>query len=414
VHGDYRDTRLKNISQELSNYDPKINTLLDRVFDEYGLVVCGWSAKWDEALRAAIFRCPNRRYSTFWAARGDTTEEAEQLIKFRDASALSIESADEFFQSLEDKLEALNRLNSPHPLSATLAIASLKKFLVEDRFRIQLHELVMGEIERLITQVSNVSLFVDGLTCEAFNQRLAFYESSSQIVTSLVANGCFWGTEEQSELWSSAVIRLLDLAPPAIGTSVLVSLRRYPALLALYAAGIACVTAGKFRTLKVLLRDSRTSVDVPFEGKDAMLIRKIAIYQILPVDAFNRCSNERRKTPGSDRLHKELREIFRTLIPSDAKYDNFFDRWEYILSLVGFDTYSEDGGNFSPPVGRFGWHNRGLGSDSAGVITAVLDEFNKRNGAWEPIASGLFESPARFREVVKGFNDQVLSHFSPF
>jgi hypothetical protein len=118
VHGDYRDNRLKNTSQELSIYDAETNKLLDRVFDEYGLVICGWSASWDEALRTAIFRSPNRRYSALWAAKGVISEEANELIGFRGASVLPIESADKFFSSLEEKLDALERLGAPHPLSS--------------------------------------------------------------------------------------------------------------------------------------------------------------------------------------------------------------------------------------------------------------------------------------------------------
>ena len=41
VHGDYLDTRIKNTPQELAEFDARINRLLDRVFDEFGLVVCG-------------------------------------------------------------------------------------------------------------------------------------------------------------------------------------------------------------------------------------------------------------------------------------------------------------------------------------------------------------------------------------
>jgi len=70
VHGDYRDTRLRNTSKELSAYEPEMDKLLDRVFDEYGVIVCGWSATWDTALRTALLRSPNRRYSMTWAARG--------------------------------------------------------------------------------------------------------------------------------------------------------------------------------------------------------------------------------------------------------------------------------------------------------------------------------------------------------
>ncbi|HEY9507330.1 MAG TPA: hypothetical protein VIQ27_15265 [Gemmatimonadales bacterium] len=54
LHGDYLDSRLKNTEAELGAYDPKLDLLLDRILDEFGLVVCGWSASWDAALRRAI------------------------------------------------------------------------------------------------------------------------------------------------------------------------------------------------------------------------------------------------------------------------------------------------------------------------------------------------------------------------
>ena len=65
VHGDYLSPDLKNTVEELDSYDPVIDALLDRVFDEYGLGVCGWSATWDPALRNALLRAPNRRFATF-------------------------------------------------------------------------------------------------------------------------------------------------------------------------------------------------------------------------------------------------------------------------------------------------------------------------------------------------------------
>jgi hypothetical protein len=67
VHGDYLDTRIRNTPTELAAYDNATNRILDRVFDEYGLIVCGWSGEWDQALRDAIARCASHRYSTYWA-----------------------------------------------------------------------------------------------------------------------------------------------------------------------------------------------------------------------------------------------------------------------------------------------------------------------------------------------------------
>ncbi|MGO9256007.1 MAG: SIR2 family protein [Bryobacteraceae bacterium] len=63
VNGDYLDTRLRNTSGELSSYDGATDRLLDKVFDEYGLIVCGWSGEWDVALRAALERCSTRRFT---------------------------------------------------------------------------------------------------------------------------------------------------------------------------------------------------------------------------------------------------------------------------------------------------------------------------------------------------------------
>ena len=59
LHGDYKDARILNTDAELHTYPSEYNRQLDRMFDEYGLIVCGWSGEWDHALRAAFLRAPN-------------------------------------------------------------------------------------------------------------------------------------------------------------------------------------------------------------------------------------------------------------------------------------------------------------------------------------------------------------------
>ena len=56
VNGDYLDTRIKNAPEELADYEPRMRRLLERVFTEYGLVVCGWSGTYDFALVDALKR----------------------------------------------------------------------------------------------------------------------------------------------------------------------------------------------------------------------------------------------------------------------------------------------------------------------------------------------------------------------
>jgi SIR2-like domain len=69
LHGDYLDTRILNTETELSTYTSAMNGLLDRIIDEHGLILCGWSGDWDPASRAAIMRAPNRRYPTYWGRK---------------------------------------------------------------------------------------------------------------------------------------------------------------------------------------------------------------------------------------------------------------------------------------------------------------------------------------------------------
>lgn len=80
LHGDYKDARILNTEAELNHYPLRYDSLLDRIFDEHGLIVCGWSGEWDGALRAAFLRAPNRRYSTYWAPRGELGGGAQELI----------------------------------------------------------------------------------------------------------------------------------------------------------------------------------------------------------------------------------------------------------------------------------------------------------------------------------------------
>jgi NAD-dependent SIR2 family protein deacetylase len=42
LNGDYLDTRIRNTPAELAAYDPRMNQYLDRVLDEFGLIVLGW------------------------------------------------------------------------------------------------------------------------------------------------------------------------------------------------------------------------------------------------------------------------------------------------------------------------------------------------------------------------------------
>ena len=121
LHGDYLSLGLRNTPDELARYPEEIRALLDRVFDEYGLIVVGWSAEYDTALVKALESAPSRRYPTFWAKfHGDLKEPARRLIAQRQACVIDTAGADEFLEDLVQKViwldQVAQRRHRPTPL----------------------------------------------------------------------------------------------------------------------------------------------------------------------------------------------------------------------------------------------------------------------------------------------------------
>lgn len=131
LHGDYKDSRILNTDQELSAYPESYDKLLDRVFDEHGLIICGWSGEWDHALRAAFLRAPNRRYSVYWASRGELGSGANELVIHRRAKTIPIAGADDFFQTLQQRVDTLEKSQRQNPQSVELLVNSAKRYLPE-------------------------------------------------------------------------------------------------------------------------------------------------------------------------------------------------------------------------------------------------------------------------------------------
>jgi hypothetical protein len=196
VNGDYLDTRIKNTPSELAAYELVMNELLDRVLDEYGLVVSGWSAQWDTALRAAIERCPSHRFTTFWSVKGELNEETIELIERRRAVLIEIKDADQYFQALYEKVTALDDISRTHPLSAPIAVATLKRYLPEERYKIRVRDLVIDEAGRVHEELMNEARFPTNpkhISNDAVVKRVKEYEALTEVLCAMISTGSYWG-----------------------------------------------------------------------------------------------------------------------------------------------------------------------------------------------------------------------------
>jgi hypothetical protein len=408
VHGDYLDSRIKNTPAELSKYDERVDRLLDRILDEFGLVVCGWSGEWDIALRTALERCQSHRFTTFWAVKGEPSEAAQKLIELRRAEIVRIPDADSFFQQLAEKVTALQDLDRPHPLSAKVAVASLKRYLVEDRYRIELHDLMMGEVERLRANLSEEHFPLQGVAPNGneLEVRLKRYEAASEILISLMVTWCFWGKEDQEELWAKCLERIANPPRHRPGYTAWIQLRLYPALLLLYAAGIAAIEAQRYSTLAVLLKEANIRDD----DENRPLVLGLHAWAVMDKQFAQQLPGmERRYTPVSDHLCDVLREPLREILPEDDAYEDTFDRFEYLLALVYTDLREKQNLPLGAPIGRFGWRNRDFAKRH--IATLVESEVAEAGDMWPPLQAGLFDGSVERFKLVKSLVIEVWKRF---
>jgi len=402
VHGDVLDPGARNTARELDAYDPRIDRLLDRIFDEHGLVVCGWSAEWDAALRRALERSPGRRFTTYWTVRGDPGPQASRLIGLRGARLVRIRGADSFFAGLAEKVASLSDLSARHPLSPKVAVATLERYIARPEARVRLATLVSEETERLCADLAaREDLDVAApFSAQELDRRLGLYETSAEALRALLTAGAFWGGPEHRTLWVRSLERVLNLESPAAGTEAWLRLRAYPALLLLYSAGLACVAQAQYGTLWILFSQVRSEGD----GGDRPAVLDLHPSRVAePAVARRLPGMAGRHTPLSDRLFEGLREPLRVFLPDARQYERSFDRFEYLLALAHADLARTG----RAPIGRFGWRRR---VDAQGYVGArIADEVVRHGSSWLPLTAGFFDrSPVRF-EAAHQVVDRIVA-----
>lgn len=265
-------------------------------------------------------RCKNHRFTTYWAAyKGEVKENARKLIELRRAKVIPIENADAFFKEITEKVSALREYDKPHPLSAKLAVAILKKYLAEDRHRIPLHELVMRERERVCEAISDEHFPANApFSGEILLERMRRYESSIEILLAIM-------------------------------------LKRYPALLLMYAGGIASIVSDHYDTFAALLTEPSIR-DQEGEFSAALLLNT---WRVMEGDTEKSIPGRASQaTPLNNHLFEVLREPLGELIPDDTRFVEIFDRFEYLSCIASFDlrgNLRKKHPDFSGKwVGRFG------------------------------------------------------------
>lgn len=360
VHGDYLDTRIRNTPAELETYPKEFDDLLDRVLDDFGLILCGWSAEWDTALRAAAERAVSRRFSHFWAVRGEPGNAAKRLIEHRQAQKLPIADADSFFTELGRLVEALEQFSRPHPLSTDAAVASLKGYLAEPKHRIRLADLVSGEVDRVLDATSGSAFALQGgpsPDAATLTARVRAYEAACETLVAMASVGGYWTEDWHYATWQTALTRLATRRGEA-GFNLWVEAQRYPATQLLYALGLGALEAGE-RGLLFIGKLFGTPVHREHRGE------KAAVELLPPFCLFERGNEparllegmDRRHAPLNDWLHALLQPRFRSSIPSESRFTYTFDRLEILMALSSAYHAKRINESFWAPPGSYGYRH---------------------------------------------------------
>ena len=393
VHGDYLSPDLKNTHEELASYDSAIDRLLDEVFDQYGLIVCGWSGTWDTALRNAILRTPNRRFATYWLHRGNVSPDAQEIIRHRDAISITIQDADSAMDDLVEKVQALASATDQRPADTTVAIAHLKRYLPDPVHRIRLHDLVMGEVAAVIEQVQGLP--TNGqFTPEGYAERMEFYERAMSTLMALLANGAFFSDRvEHDRLWVRCTELLATRPQEQAGVDVLVAMQQYPTLLALYALALGALAADRVDSIARVLTDITVQ-----KGSEPVPVAVAATsWHVLQHDPVKQSLDgfKDHKTPVSDHLCDLMGPAMSGMVGDQQRFEDLFDEVEYLLG-VAYTVHGPGTG----PVGRAAWRtansNRGPGN-----LT--------RRHAQALVAAGLFNSDEHLTQMLQTYDADLHS-----
>ncbi|ABW34981.1 Sir2-like deacetylase (plasmid) [Deinococcus geothermalis DSM 11300] len=129
LHGDYLKDDVRNSNADLERYPDALQAYLDRIIDEFGLIICGWSGESDHALRRTIGQTPNRRYPLVWSAYPAPTPVADELVAARAGRLVRGLDADTFFEQLEGRVLALRDLAWTPPREGLALAAEVKRDL---------------------------------------------------------------------------------------------------------------------------------------------------------------------------------------------------------------------------------------------------------------------------------------------
>jgi hypothetical protein len=294
----------------------------------------------------------------------------------------------------------------PSPETTERKIATAKQLLSNDASSIELHDFIMEEVRRFLVHTSedyfaNRGSFSD----EELLDRVARYELATGDLSLLLACIAYWAKPAHSVLLQKALTRSTDRLESREGLLAWLNLRWYPAILELYASGIAAVQGARYDSLADIFYAQVPPSDSQRGDNSFVWVVGKAILELTRMDAFKRLpGHERHYAPMSEYLFKILQPSLDDVLFMGKDYERAFDEFEVLLGLSVADIYNLTSQHTWGPIGRFGWKQR----HGDGPLSRVVREARSAGSDWLPIKGGLFGGkPERLEAIAQEYVESV-------
>lgn len=398
IHGDYRDTRFKNITDELECYSEPLTDILKRIFDEYGLIVSGWSAEWDTALRDTIKSVKGRRYSWYWHSfSSDVNEKAKELVNFRDASIIiDNQGADHLFRILLENVQSISKVKKVNPESLQVKISSLKKFILNQQ-DIELEQLIGNETKSILDYFSNIN-YNQVESKELIHQ---YVEEIKEKIKPLSVFSFLLSYAAKSKKQEKIIIETIERLTPFRhdGRVKLLNLQQIPLQVILYSVGIGLVKGQNYELLnntfvipkvrdRIHNRVDFLTYSSPYRG-----LEELFHFLYAPKNYY---------LPMEEFINQYLEDVLieTQLIFDKVEFEIYYDYFEFIR-CIKYRYQHRNGGYY--PSGRFGFKaydrghlehllKEGRGNDNWNLFILTGQKESDFSNALNSLVSDLNES----------------------
>ena len=411
INGDYIDCRFRNTAEELDAYPPKLHNFLSRIFSEFGLVTCGWSATWDKGLTSIIRSIENRRYASYYTYVGKYSEALKELSDFRQGELCSIENADSFFAELSERINALVDCDAEHPLNKEIILSRTKKYLAFQQGNIAFSDLFEAEGQRAYEKIMKDANYNFTLDANRFQTHLSLHKNAVDTLLPMSILVVRWGKPKHFEAVTDILVKLAanPVKPGNTYIESTLKIHYLAATMLFYTIGIACVKYNKYSLLNTMFH-----LMLPEHTFFNSSNRNYLLAELHPCywekDILNHLNGTNYKTPLSTILSKHLRDYFQKEIFTDSEFTETFCIFEYLLSLsyrhiVNLTIFDADW----VPWGEFQWQRGYFMRNNNNLFTSFFDQASQQKNAWEPIKQGMFDGKYELYEEIKKKVDDFLN-----